>query len=197
MELIQTYAKEIFSLLIPILTWFLNHIFRAKAKLQLAVPHSFTFIVDEPLKDKDGNIINPKQSVHTASHVLTNAGKETATNIELVFNWKPLCMNVWPSRSYGVRTNADDRYVLHFDSLAPNEQIGIELLSINGELPRMVNARSDQCTALTIQMYPQPVAPAWKRRIAMLLLFFGLAFAVYVIILVLQFLLLGTPYGLR
>jgi hypothetical protein len=195
MEMLQQYAKELFALFVPVLTWVLNNWFRAKAKLQLARPHGFTFIVDQPLLDAEGNVISQKQTVHTVSHVISNAGRETATGVELVFNWKPLCINIWPARHFSEKTESDGRYVMMFDSLAPNEQIGFELLSINSDLPSLINARSNQCTAQTIAMYPQPILTPWKRKLAVFLLFSGIAFAVYIGILVLQFLILGTPYG--
>ncbi|EIF41860.1 hypothetical protein DOK_17043 [gamma proteobacterium BDW918] len=196
MEFIQQYAKEIFSLVIPLVTWFLNNRFKARAKLQLAIPHSFTFIVDEPLRDPDGNVIREKQSVHTASHVISNSGRETATKVELVFNWKPLCINIWPSRHYEQHSEQDGRHVMVFESLAPNEQIGFELLSVNNDLPALINARSDQCTATTIAMYPQPAVSAWQRRLVVTLLFMGFSFAIYLTIILLQFLILANKGGI-
>ena len=74
-----------------------------------------------------------------------------------------------------------------FDSLAPDELTGFELLSINRELPCLVNARCDQCTATTIDMSPQPVYPAWKRRVDAMFILAGIAFMVYITILLLQF----------
>ena len=195
MEFIQQYAKELFALLVPLVTWILSNRFRARAKLQLGIPHSFTFIVQEPLRDKEGNVLRETQTVHTASHVVTNSGRETATKVELVFNWKPLCINIWPSRHYEEHSGQDGRHVMVFDSLAPNEQIGFELLSVNGDLPALANARSDQCTATSIAMHPQPIVAAWKRRLVVTLLFFGLSFSIYLATLILQFLILATPSG--
>lgn len=195
MDILQQYAKELFALFVPVLTWVLNNWFRAKAKLLLARPHCFTFLVNEPLKDPDGNMVSPKQTVHTVSHVINNSGRETATGVELVFNWKPLCINIWPARHFSESIESDGRYVMLFDSLAPGEHIGFELLSINSDLPNLVNARSNQCAAETIVMYPQPIFSPWKRKLAVFLLFSGIAFTVYMAILILQFLVLGTPFG--
>ncbi len=169
--------------------------FRVRAKLQLAAPHRFTFLVQEPLRNEDGDVISPNQTVHTASHVLTNAGRETATKVELVFNWRPLSINIWPSRHHEDETEQDGRYVMIFESLAPGEQIGFELLSVKSDLPSFINARSDQCTTDTVDMYPQPVVATWKRRLAVGLLFLGFAAAIYIAVVTLQFLILGTPYG--
>lgn len=189
MEFFQIYAKEIFSLFVPLFTWFLNSKLREKAKLNLGRPHSFTFLVNQPLLDNDGGVIRERQTAHTESHVLTNSGKQTATKVEVVFNWKPECINIWPSRHFVEHVEADHRYVMIFDSLAPNEVLGIEVLSVNADPPALITARSDQCVANMIDMYPQPVVKPWIRRVAVTLLFAGFSFFLYISILLLQFLL--------
>ncbi len=195
MTFLETYGKEIVALFVPLVTWGLNTFFKAKARLLLASPHTFTFLVQQPLLDPQGKQISPSQTVHTRSLMVWNAGKDTATKVEWVFNWKPLCINVWPPRHFGEHTEPDNRYVMIFDSLAPNEYLGCELFSINAELPNLLTVRSDQCVAQTINMYPQPVIPNWKRRIAVALTFAGLALVVYATIVLLQFLVLRTPFG--
>ena len=196
MTVFETYGKEIVALLVPLITWVLNTFFRAKAKLLLANPHTFTFLVQIPLLDLQGNQIAPTQTIHTRSLWVRNVGKETATKVEWVFNWKPLCINIWPSRHFTEHTESDNRYIMIFDSLAPNENLGCELFSINADTPNLLIVRSDQCVAERINMYPQPVVPNWQRRIAVTLLLAGLALVVYVTIVLLQFLVLKTPLGL-
>jgi hypothetical protein len=195
MSILETYGKEIVSLLVPLVTWALNIYFKAKAKLFLASPHTFTFLVQQPLLDPQGNQISPTQTVHTRSHIINNSGKETATNVELVFNWMPPCINVWPSRHFDHHTEPDNRYVMIFPSLAPNEFLGCELLSINFNLPDLITVRSDQCVAQTITMFPQPAVKNWQRRVATALILAGLALVVYVTIILLQVLVLKTPLG--
>jgi hypothetical protein len=195
MTFFETYGKEVVSLVVPLFAWALNTFFRAKAKLFLASPHTFTFLVQQPLLDPQGNQISPAQTVHTRSFMAWNAGKITATKVELVFNWKPLCINVLPSRHFEEHTEPDNRYIMIFESLAPNEYLGCEVMSINSELPHLITVRSDQCVAQTINMYPQPVVPNWKRRTAAALMLAGLALAVYISILLIQFLVLKTPFG--
>ena len=193
MNIFETYGKEIVALLVPLITWLLNTHFRAKAKLLVATPHVFSFLVQQPLVDAQGNEISPTQTVNTQSLLVWNKGKEAATNVEWVFNWKPECINIWPVRHFEELIEADNRYVMIFKSLAPNEHMGCEIFSINKELPQLGIVRSDQCVADNIVMYPQPVLPNWKRRIAVVLLLAGLAAVVYIAIATLQFLVLKTP----
>jgi hypothetical protein len=190
----QTYAKELFSLLVPIVAWGLKRAFQAKAKLVLATPHRFTFLVQEPWRDETGKVKSPTQTVNTTSFLLKNTGSVSAKNVELVFNWKPLCLNYWPPRHTTEHIEPDNRYVLIFDSLAPNEVIGCELLSINYDNPDLVTARCEQCVSQTIEMYPQAVAKLWQIRTIQLLSFAGLGTVVYLILFLLQFLILKTPH---
>ncbi len=196
MSFLQTYAKELISLAVPFVAWALARFFRAKAKLILASPHSFTFLVQEPLRDTDGNVVTPTQTVRTVSYLLKNTGSEPANKVELVFNWKPICINIWPSRHITEHVEADNRYVVMFDSLAPDEFVGFELLTVNADAPALITARSEQCVAKSVEMYPQPVVKLWLARLLGLLVLVGTGTAIYVALLVLQFLLLGTPYGL-
>ena len=192
---IQAYGKEIVSAAVPLLIWFLGFVFRARAKLQLATPHDFTFLVQQPIVDAEGNQIAPTQNAYTRSITISNGGRATATKVELVFNWEPQCLNIWPPRHFQEFTEPDNRYTLIFDSLAPNEHIGCHLLSVNSQLPDLITVRSDQCTAESVFMYPQPYVANWKRRLALFLGFVGVAGTVYGLILLLQFLVLKTPFG--
>lgn len=195
MTFFETYGKEIVSLLVPILTWVLNGVFKAKAKLQVALPHQFTFLVQQPLIDAEGKQVSPTQTVKTNSFIIRNAGREPASKVELVFNWKPMCLNLWPVRHYEEHVEPDNRYVLIFDSLAPNEVLGVEVLSVNYDLPNLVTVRSAECVAQNINMYPQPVVSQSVRFIATVLMALGLAAAVYLAIILVQFLVLKTPLG--
>lgn|ERR1700690_33267 len=195
MTFIETFGKEITALLVPFIAWLLNTFTRAKAKLFLSIPHRFTFLVQEPIRDAEGNITIPVQTVNTISIWLRNVGRETATNVEIVFNWKPLCLNVWPSRHFTEHTEADNRYIIIFDSLAPNESVGCEILTINSEMPALIIARSDQCVAQRMDMFPQPTIKPWRRQVNMLFMLAGLGVIAYLAILLLQFLVLKTPLG--
>ena len=192
---LQTYGKEIVSLIVPLLAWMLNTFFKAKARLLIANPHSFTFLVQEPLRDPSGTVVSNTQTIQTRSFVVSNSGRETATNVEVIFNWKPQCVNLWPARNYEERTDPDGRYAMIFKSLAPRENLGFEMFSINHDVPALIVARCDQCAATFINMAPQPIAAPWKRRAVIFLAFAGLSTVVYAAIVLLQFLVLRTPYG--
>lgn len=150
MAIIETYGKGIVSVAVALVTWVLNEFFRGRAKLQVASPHEFTFLVPQPLKDENGNVVSPTQTVHTKSFIVRNAGRESVSKVELVFNWKPMCLNVWPTRHYETHDEPDGRQVLIFGSLAPRELVGIEIMGVNvgsAGLPALATVRSAHCIA--------------------------------------------------
>lgn len=195
MELISTYGKEIVSLLVPFLTWFLNVGARAKAKLIWTSPHSFVFLVQEPIRDAEGNVLQATQRVCTASIRVINTGRATANKLELVFNWKPQHTNLWPVRHYEQKADQDGRHILIFENLSPKEEIGLEIMSVNADLPALLLVRSAECTAQQVPLMWVRHVPPWKINVARLFMLAGLGVAVYWLIALLQFLVLKTPYG--
>lgn len=193
MEFVATYGKEIVALIVPFITWFLNVGIKTKAKLIWASPHSFTFIVPEPVRDSNGQVLQPNLKVCTASIKVINVGRDTAHKVELIFNWCPQYINLWPVRSYQQTTAPDGRHILTFENLSPKEELGLEVMSVNADLPQILVVRSAECMARNVpMMWVHHVAP-WKINAARLLLFVGLGASVYGVIALLQVLVLKTP----
>lgn len=192
-EFLQKYGKEIFSLLVPILTFALNSLSKSKAELTFGRPHGFTFLINEPLLNENGEIIAPNQKAGTQHFRIENVGRAPATRVECVLNWKPRYLNIWPIRDYEEKTLPDGRYVLVFPSLAPREGISLQALTINGDMPNMITVRSDECLAREVQLQWVVAVGPWRVRGFVALALIGLGAAVYAAILLLQFLLVKTP----
>lgn len=193
MYFIQIYGKEIVALLVPLFTWALSRCSGSGVKLQRGIRHSHTFLVNQPLVDGQGVQLMSTQTANTASVVVLNRGRATATNVEFVFNFSPMCINFWPLRSYVDHVQADGRHVYIFPSLAPNEMIGFELLSVNQSLPALVNLRCDQMAASEVRLSQYVTVAPWKIQLLRFLALLGLGAAVYLLIQLVQFLVLSTP----
>ena len=189
----ETYSKEVVSAVVPFLVWLLTYLTKAKTKIQYATPHEFTFLINEPLKDADNIVIKQKQTVHTITQIVTNVGTQTATKLEVVFNYRPLYLNIWPARHYVEHTETDDRYVLVFESLAPREQIQFHVFTLNGSSPTMLAVRSDQCAGKAVNMVMYPVVSQLRIRLLQGLAFVGMGTAVYLLLVLLQFVVLHSP----
>lgn len=193
MEFFQLYAKEMVALLVPFITWRLNRSQLGQARLIRGVRHSHTFLVDQPLFDAQGKQISNTQLARTASVVIHNVGRKPATNVELVLNFKPMCVNFWPLRSKTEKSESDGRTSFIFDTLSPGEFVGFELLSVNEDLPALVNVRCDQGVAKEVTLIQNQALPPWKLRLVRILVFVGLAATAYFLLLLIQFLVLKTP----
>ena len=151
------YSKELAAVFLSIFGALFARAIQPKAKLIHSIRHGFMYIVPEPLRDAQGNVVQQTQTVNVQSFSVANVGKSTATRVEIVFNWRPEYFNVWPLRHYEVLGHPDNRFSVVLDSLAPKEAFGMELLAVNRELPAICNVRSEQVGSVKRMMMPQIV----------------------------------------
>lgn len=192
MNVFTQYGKEIISILVPFITFLLNNYFKGSARISIGELHSFNFLIEEPLKDLSGNIVNPKQTVNTKSYIIVNEGREAAKKLELIFNYKNMYLNVWPVRQYTESYDPNGRYVITFDYIAPKENFKCEVLSINAQVPELLVARSEQGLAKFIVLYPQRVFNPLFIKFIQSCIFIGMAGFVYILIFILQWLIIKT-----
>ncbi len=64
-------------------------------------------------------------------------------------------VNIWPSRHYTIKSDAEERQVMLFDYLAPHESIRCEVMSINTDLPALLTVRCKEGIARNITLVPQ------------------------------------------
>ena len=144
-------------------------------------------MAQEPLRGADDVIILTSQKVCTASIRVINIGRETANKVELAFNWKPQHLNLWPVRHYESKCDQDSRHILIFDNLSPKEEIGIEIMSINADLPALIQVRSAECQAKNVPMMWIAYEAPWKKAITSAFRFLGLGALVYWLLVLIQF----------
>ncbi|WP_370549821.1 hypothetical protein NMD73_06020 [Edwardsiella tarda] len=192
MNIISLYGKEIFSLLVPIFTLILNKFFKNSAKMCYGELHQFTYLINDPHQTSDGEIIAQSQIVHTHSYIFTNEGREPATSVEIIFNYAPMYLNVWPSRHYELKGDKENRHILKFDYLAPQETIRCEVMSINTPLPELLSVRAKEGLAKKVGLYPQKIFSPVLINFFRLLIFLGSVNLVYLVLLLLQWLIVKT-----
>lgn len=195
MSFIETYGKELLSLLVPFATWILNRFCAGRVRLQVVQPHRFTFLLQEQPSANDTAPAPADGVAHTNTIMILNNGRVTATNVEVVFNFQPQFLNVWPPRSFTTILTSDRRHVLVFESLAPKEQIWCEVLAIKTNIPEVIVVRCDQCVAEPVEtIFIQKRSKVFVNTCAFLLLA-GIGASVYIVLLLLQFLVLKTPFN--
>ena len=188
MELLQSYSKEAFAVVPVVLGFLINRVFRMKPKIFYSVRHASNYLVDEPLLDAQGNVLQPQQIVRTASIVSENSGLQAAKNVEYTFNWKPPIFTVFPGRAFTTEQTEMGRWSIKLDSLAPGEVFGIDLMSINQDLPLISAMRSEEVSGKLITMVPQRELPTWVNGAAFAVLALGLITTLYLVALLIEWL---------
>lgn len=187
MNLIQAYSKELISIFVPIVLALIGHVFKARSKIIWSVTNAQVMSVQENRQAPgNGEVQQVPGTVRTASIFFRNTGRDAATNVEIVFNWKPAHFNVWPQRDYNTITNPDGRFIIKLDDLAPKENFGVELLAVNEVLPDVVSVRSTQGVGKLVKTMPDLVHPKWQLVLVLYLMFAGAIATVYALISTVQ-----------
>ncbi len=192
MSILTQYGKEIFAFIVPVFTLIINKYFKNSAKISYGELHQFTYLINQPLTNQEGEVVKSSQTVHTQSYVFKNEGREAATNMEVIFNYAPIYLNIWPSRLYTVKNDSEQRHIMVFDYLAPKEVIRCEVIAINTQVPMLLSVRCKEGLAQNIVLSPQKVFHPAFINCVRFLIFLGSVSLVYILVVLLQWLLLKT-----
>ena len=118
---------------------------------------------------------------------VSNVGRKPAKKIEIVFNWTPPFMNVWPKRHYTTVNSPDGRHSIVLDDLAPGEVFGMEIMAINVALPQLCNVRSEEALSQQKAMIPQIVQTRSVIAFVTWLLFSGTIFSIYLALVLIEY----------
>jgi hypothetical protein len=165
-QLVGYIATGLISLVVGLLL----QQFQSKPKLLYWVPGSFLF----ELKD-------PKIALRTDSLTIQNAGKKPATNVEIVYKYKPDHFQFSTAISFSEETNPNGEHIIKIPSLGSKEFVNIQLLS-HMQLPILLNVRSADGPAQLIKVHLQRMFPKWFNALVVGLFLLGFGFALYWII---------------
>lgn len=84
--------------------------------------------------------------------------------------------------------------MLIFENLSPKEELGFEIMSINHDLPALLQVRCEEWVAKNVPLMWFASLPSWRIKIGRVLILLGFSAAVYWTVTLLQFLVLKTPF---
>ncbi len=75
MNILTQYGKEIFALLFLFLPYLSIRFFKNGAKICYGELHQYSYLINEPLRNAEGEIVKAKQVVHTKSYAFKTKEK--------------------------------------------------------------------------------------------------------------------------
>ncbi|TNE60262.1 MAG: hypothetical protein EP340_00080 [Alphaproteobacteria bacterium] len=141
-----------------------------KSKVVWSPTHGFVFSVPavneaSEVSSADAATEEPEQmslpsvpsrtvNYYTNTIFVQNVGRGPAEQVELIFNFRPAHLQVWPLIPFVMNPVQDGRWSLEIENLAPKEFFSIELLGLI-EPPDLLYVRSKTGTGKKIEMIPQ------------------------------------------
>ncbi|MBN9437043.1 hypothetical protein [Bosea sp. (in: a-proteobacteria)] len=167
-EGIVNLTPVIFTALIALMA----RLLAGRTRIRWGVVHDLNYYITEEEK---------KVMVWTCQIVFINPSKSIAEDIEIVFNYRPLHLSVFPHLKYEISENPDRRIVVKIDKLNPKEIVNIAMLNTHTELPHMTSVRFKGGIGKRIDLEPSRVFPVWIRGLIGFVMLAGVAAIFYVI----------------
>jgi hypothetical protein len=130
--------------------------------------------------------INPKEQTAaiTRTLVVSNNGRATAEEVEIVFAFKPALYQIYPLRQIVESTLQNGAFSIRTPHLGPKERFYLEMLTVGRvpgtELPNVIGVRSKAGDAREVPIMPLRVFPNWIARAYFVLMMIGLLAIAYV-----------------
>ena len=154
-----------------------------KPRLLYWIPGSFLF-----------QLKTPEVNLRTDSLTIQNVGRQSATNVEIVYKIRPDHFQFSTPIDFSEGQSPSGEYVIRIASLGPKEHVNLQLLSHISQ-PVLLNIRSAEGRAQLIQVYLQRVVPKAIQALAGFLAFLGFGFLVYWVFAAVIFLSKGIRVG--
>jgi hypothetical protein len=116
---------------------------------------------------------------YTSEIWVKNMGHAQAKNLEVVLNFKPRHYEIWTPRKFTEEFLADDHLALTFETLGPNDEFEISMLSIDVETPLIIEVRHEAGLASETKMQTTPKLGTFLIIVLATLILVGFAVILY------------------
>jgi hypothetical protein len=169
--------KEFAKAYPPILSFLLTtigsvayHYLKPKVKLIWGIKSEFTHVM-RPKGEGQQAVL-----VHTATFTIQNNGRLPATDIEIVLNYEPDEVSIWPQRQYAIVKNNETRQILVVKFLGARESIDLSMICVGRDLPVLLNVKSPEATGTRVPITYNRLYPRWVLLGLWGLIFLGVVF---------------------
>jgi hypothetical protein len=165
-------SPQIIAAFLTIATTILLRLMQPRPKVVWGTSHNFTFRL--PTTNPPGG----EFLLHTQAIFLQNIGFSPAEDVEVILNYKPENLSLWPQLNYSTDTNPEGRCIIKIKNLGGREFTSLEMLHSQGDMPTTLRVRTPRGECKQVPMAPMQVLSRWTRMTLILLMFLG-AFTIF------------------
>lgn len=138
----NTYVQ---TLVLSLVSAIIAAVFATRPRVVWSKAHQSSF----RLKPKEGE---KPLYIYTSEIWIKNSGRAQARQLEVVLNFTPQHYEIWTPRKCKEELLADDRLCLTFETLGPQDEFEISMLSSSGETPNVIEVRHEAGLAKETEM---------------------------------------------
>jgi hypothetical protein len=171
-SILEIVPVQLLSLGLATLISIVGYFLKPRVKIIWGQKTNFSHIL-RPKKEGDTAV-----RVSTAHYIIQNAGRAPAKDVEIVLNYAPDEVSVWPQRLYELKLNNEQRQILKLEFLAPKEYVEILLLNIRNDLPDVLSVKSPDCVGKAVNIGYHHIYPKWVYSLMLFGMFLGGVFVI-------------------
>ena len=172
LDFLKSLPPSLLPVAITTLIGVIGYFAKPKVKLIWGEKTNFSHIL-RPKKDGEVPV-----KVSTSHYIVQNSGRASAKDIEIVFNFAPDEVSIWPQRGYKLENNSEGRLIVKLDFLAPREFVDVFLLSITNNLPELLNVKNPEYVGKPVVVGYHHVLPKAVYFAMILGMFLGAVFVI-------------------
>jgi hypothetical protein len=165
LELLKT--PQLIATLLTIATTIVLRMIQPRPRVVWGTSHQFAFRI--PRTNAPGG----EFLLHTQTAFLQNIGFGPAEDVEIILNYKPEHLSLWPQLNYTTVTNPEGRFIIKIENLGRREYTAVEMLHSIGEMPTALRVRTSRGECRQVSMAPMQVFPRWFIMLLRMLILVG------------------------
>ncbi|WP_353088235.1 hypothetical protein [Stenotrophomonas sepilia] len=189
------YAKEIVALIAGALNLWSKTLGRPRTSMVWGQRNTVSHVLPD---FKENGVVTLKSPILNVGSVLVrNTGKTSLSEIEVILNYAPNSLNIWPVRPMTQRQIEHDRFLVTVAYLPPGEELWLDMVMVHGDVPAVLGIRSKEVAPTRVGIVLTTELSNWRTRSIRLLAAAGVAAIVYGILQLLTGLIAGNWSWLR
>ncbi len=174
------FKEELIGLGFTLLAASILYAFRAKVKLHYGRANNSRNVVFSPQSDEGVAPISTE--VFVDKYFLQNIGRKVATNVEFVLSNRPNDIMVWQPRDAEYKTVEKGNLLVKIPQISPGELVIIDCLYLNQQAAFVASVKCAEAMGKEVPFWTLRRFPPWFNGLVLVLLLFGVAFTVQIII---------------
>jgi hypothetical protein len=159
---------QILAAILTIATTLLLRVLQPRPKVVWGTSHQYSHRIPRTPE------LGGEWLLHSQTVFVQNIGFAPAQDVEIILNFKPENLSLWPQLNYTTSINREQRFIVKIENLGRREFTALEMLHSTGNMPETLRVRTPRGECRQVPMAPVQTFSRRVRFAVIGLMFLGI-----------------------